>query len=287
MSAENAQYRLEDANDLFSEGDNALSHSRPKEAKSVFESALIYRRVESALGEANCVRRLADIDVRQSRYAAATERYDRASRLYCDLKNTHGEASCRKGMGDLALLNGNLAGAREKYRQTLAVFQTVGDRLGEANCVKGLSDAAFRASDYTEARLGYQRSRVLYRGIRDSSASRPTDLKTSGRPNRNPDETELVQCSHPVGQPGFSRDRSILEPDDAHTAEPHLAVQSLGKGAHDEIVKGGSGVRAFAHPADHNLVTVGDEICRSFTSEIGKRFPKIRHERLERHAANP
>jgi len=123
MSAENARYRLEDANDLFSEGDRALSHSRPEKAKSVFESALvIYRRVGSALGEANCVRRLADIAVRQSRYAAATEGYDLASRLYYDLKNTQGEANCRKGLGDLALLSGNHADAKDKYQQALTVF---------------------------------------------------------------------------------------------------------------------------------------------------------------------
>jgi hypothetical protein len=62
---------------------------------------------------------------------------------------------------------------------------------------------------------------------------------------------------------------------------------TAGKSAHDEIIKRGSGVRAFAHPTDHDCVTLSDEIGRSFDAEIGERFPKLRHECLERHRANP
>jgi tetratricopeptide (TPR) repeat protein len=136
MSAENDRYCLEDANSLFSAGDDALGHSRHEEAKDAFKRTLvIYRRVESALGQANCIRRLADIAVRQGRYEAATEAYGRANRLY-DLGNTHGEANCCKGLADLALLSGNLSGAQEKYEQAHKAFQAVGDNLGVANCLK-------------------------------------------------------------------------------------------------------------------------------------------------------
>ena len=52
--------------------------------------------------------------------------------------------------------------------------------------------------------------------------SEGNDLRISSRPNGNPNETELIQSGHPVGQPGFFDDFSGLEPNRAHAGEPHF-----------------------------------------------------------------
>ena len=105
----------------------------------------------------------------------------------------------------------------------------------------------------------------------------------SGRPNGNANETELVQRGDSVGQSNLFDDFPSLKLDSAHAAEPHLAVRSIGKSAHDEIVKGRPRVGACAHPTEHDHVTIGDETGCSFKAEIGTSLPKIRHECLERH----
>jgi hypothetical protein len=55
-----------------------------------------------------------------------------------------------------------------------------------------------------------------------SHSLRPLTAFTSGRPNRNSNETELIQGSHPVSQHDFLSDFSGLEPNGAHAGKPHF-----------------------------------------------------------------
>src|ERR1700722_427146 len=111
-------------------------------------------------------------------------------------------------------------------------------------------------------------------------------LRISGRPNGKSDETELTRSGHPVGQFDFFDNFSVLEPHAAHTGEPHRPARCIGKSAHDEIIKSRPRVCAFAHPPAHDHIAFGDEIGRAFNVEIRKRFPKVRHECLERLKTN-
>jgi tetratricopeptide (TPR) repeat protein len=62
------------------------------------EALEIYRRLHSRLGEANCIRDLADVHFSSEEYEAAQQKYNEALIIYQQISNPRGETECLEGL---------------------------------------------------------------------------------------------------------------------------------------------------------------------------------------------
>ncbi|MDC0748597.1 tetratricopeptide repeat protein [Polyangium mundeleinium] len=158
----------ERAEGLFWLGQCAYRRSDHDAARARYEQALqLCRKVGSVLGEASCIKGLADIALRRSDHDTACSRYEEARPLFRKVGWLLGEANCIRGLGDIALLRSDHDTARARYEEALQLYRKVGAVLGEANCIKGLGHIALQRSDHDTARARYQEALLLYRNVGD------------------------------------------------------------------------------------------------------------------------
>ncbi|MCL4252116.1 MAG: tetratricopeptide repeat protein, partial [Anaerolineae bacterium] len=81
--------------------------------------------------------------------------------IYATIGDRLGQANTLKALGDLNVREDRLADARQAYEQALPIYATIGDRLGQANTFRSLADLAARENDHVAALNGYARSAAL------------------------------------------------------------------------------------------------------------------------------
>lgn len=127
--------------------------------------AAVCRTTGDRLGEANCVKRIADVALRRSDHATAQKSYEIAMPLYQsvgDVVGIVGEANCIKGLGDLALACGEYGPAQDAYKRALPLYRKVNNVRGAANVILRLGDIAVHRSKYAKARAAYQQAVPMF-----------------------------------------------------------------------------------------------------------------------------
>ncbi|MBK6653500.1 tetratricopeptide repeat protein [Zoogloea sp.] len=180
---DDARARLDihgEANTLKALGDLQLRNDRLDDARKAYENALeLYRKVEDRLGEANTLRALGDLHLRNARLDDARKAYENALELYRKVDARLGEANTLQALGDLHLRNARLDDARKAYENALELFRKVEDRLGEANTLKALGDLHLRNDRLDDARKAYENALELYRKV-DARLGEANTLKALG-----------------------------------------------------------------------------------------------------------
>jgi tetratricopeptide (TPR) repeat protein len=123
------------------------------------------RTVSQAKLEADCLRKLGDIDLSRARYEQARERYEQAREIYRRAGHLHGQASCAAHLADIALLRGNSPAALALAEEALELTRRTGSRLGEANCLFTLGEVARRMSRHEEAETLLEESLLRFQQI--------------------------------------------------------------------------------------------------------------------------
>src|SRR3981189_282924 len=99
--------------------------------------------------------------------------------------------------------------------------------------------------------------------------------------SRGADEAELLQGRYPIVKTDFLEDLSVLELQHGRAGECHLAAGVGRKRSRQEVAERLPGMRSAAFPSTDDVVAFRDEIRSAPEVEIGERFPKVRHERLD------
>ncbi len=123
------------------------------------------RAARHAKLEADCVRKLGDIDLYRAQDEQARERYVQARDIYRRAGHLHGEASCVARMADIALLRGDPRAALSLGEEALQLIRRVGSRLGEANCLFTLGEAARMISEHEEAEAWLKESLLRFQQV--------------------------------------------------------------------------------------------------------------------------
>lgn len=157
---------LGEANCIQSLGEIAFGRSDHDTARSRYDEALLlYRRIDSVLGEANCIQSLGDIALGRLDYEMARAQYQQALPLYRQINVVLGEANCILSLGDISLAQSDHGAALAQYEKALPLYRCVGDVLGEANCIRSLGDIASGRSEYDSARAQFEVALKFYEWI--------------------------------------------------------------------------------------------------------------------------
>lgn len=149
-------------------GHAALLDQLPGVARRCYEQALqIYRSLGDSIGEANTLRGLGDLEVRQSTSDVAREHYDRALRLHSSGSDKLGEARTIKSLGDLEAAENNFPAAIQQYNAALNRYIEIGDNFGQAVTDQARGLTLQRANKPADALKSFQRALRIYREIGD------------------------------------------------------------------------------------------------------------------------
>src|SRR3981081_4675181 len=99
--------------------------------------------------------------------------------------------------------------------------------------------------------------------------------------SRGADEAELLQGRYPIVKTDFLEDLSVLEFQHGRAGEFHLAAGVGRQRSREEVAERLPGMRTATFPSTDDVVALRDEIRSAPEVEIGERFPKVRHERLD------
>src|SRR5258706_1233717 len=99
--------------------------------------------------------------------------------------------------------------------------------------------------------------------------------------SRGADEAELLQGRYPIVTTDFLEDLYVLEFQHGRAGEFHLAAGVGRQRSRQEVAERLPGMRSAAFPSTDDVVAFRDEIRSAPEVEIGERFPKVRHERLD------
>jgi hypothetical protein len=138
------------------------------EARALFGRALaLYTQDRDLLGQANCIRSIADLDVERADYdhEAAHRRYQEAAELYDRVGDMLGRANCTFGLAEIERDRSGDGAARPLYQQAQGVYRRLGYMRGEADCLFRLGDLARAARAADEADRQYRASQRLYRQL--------------------------------------------------------------------------------------------------------------------------
>ena len=140
------------ADTLVEQARGALAGDNLDAAAERFGEALpIYRDIGDRLGEANTIRSLGDVDLRQGRYGAAAERFGEALPIYRDIGDRLGEATTIRSLGDVDLRQGRYGAAAERSGEALPIYREIGVRVGEAMVSERLAELSERSGNHEDA----------------------------------------------------------------------------------------------------------------------------------------
>ena len=92
-----------------------------------------------ALGQANTLQALGDLEVREAHYGEARARYEAALRLFEAIPARLGQANTLKALGDLERMEDHYGEARARYTEAMALFRVIPDSVGIMNTLIGLA----------------------------------------------------------------------------------------------------------------------------------------------------
>jgi tetratricopeptide (TPR) repeat protein len=103
----------------------------------------------------------------QSHYSLSRSLVEAGLQEALHLEDRVGEANCLKGLGDLCLRDSDLSGARGFYEEALPLYRAISDRLGEANVRQSLGRAELIAGNAPEAFRRFLELLKIYGEIRE------------------------------------------------------------------------------------------------------------------------
>ncbi|MGQ0774948.1 MAG: tetratricopeptide repeat protein [Pseudonocardiales bacterium] len=129
----------------------AFESDWPTQQRLLTRALPIYRQIGARLGEANAIKALGDVALRQARYEDAAEYYGQALPIYRQIGDRLGEAYAIQALGDVALRQDRYEDAAEYYGQALLIYHQIGDRLGEANTLLSRARLAIATGERASA----------------------------------------------------------------------------------------------------------------------------------------
>ena len=110
---------------------------------------------------------LATVDIGQSDYGAARDKFQKALKIEQESGNRAGEAPIWHNLAMIDMHQGNYGAAREKLQKVLDVAQELADAASEAHAYDGLAVIDVRQRDYGSAREKFQRSLEIWQRFGD------------------------------------------------------------------------------------------------------------------------
>ncbi|HEY0139420.1 MAG TPA: SIR2 family protein [Thermoanaerobaculia bacterium] len=139
-------------------------------APDLHKAIPLYRLEKYTLGEARCMKALAD-------RALKAENDEEAAKLYSDaiaLAQRSGsvmiEAHCVKGLAAILLAAKQYEKARAEFEKSHALYRRIGDRRGMANCTRGFGDCARGEDDLAMAEQWYREALAAFHQLEDNLA---------------------------------------------------------------------------------------------------------------------
>jgi serine/threonine protein kinase/tetratricopeptide (TPR) repeat protein len=146
-------------------GDINLYRGHLGQAWSCYEEALeIYRRAGELHGEACCTACLGDVYLQRGQPRAASRFYEEAWTHFHELGDLYWEAYCLHGLGHTGV-HLSEKDARLRLEKAMTLFRQIGDVRGEANCLLNLGHGSFYLNDFERARTEYEAALPLFRRI--------------------------------------------------------------------------------------------------------------------------
>jgi hypothetical protein len=122
---------------------------------------VLSQRVGSVMGEANCIRGLAELARMQSDHATANVGFNQALRLYQRIDSILGQANCIKALGDIARVCANWNAAYTNFEQSLSLYRRGEDIRGEAESIIRLGQLQRESCDAVQGlaniKMGFAR----------------------------------------------------------------------------------------------------------------------------------
>gem|GEM_PF-3572590 len=152
-----------EANCIRSLGEIALREQDNAVARSLFEQAIpLFDQIGSLLGKANCIRSLGEIALHEQDNAVARSLFEQAIPLFDQIGSLLGKANCIRSLGEIALHEQDNAVARSLFEQAIPLFDQTSSLLGKADCIRGLGEIALREQDNTVARSLFEQAIPLF-----------------------------------------------------------------------------------------------------------------------------
>lgn len=187
---------LQEAECIRRLGDIELWRSNDGDAQQLFEEArLFYRQVGSLQGEASCIRRLGDIARGRGKHGEAQRRYKDALSLFRRAGWVLGEANCIASLAGIALERADPDEAERQFEEALRLFRQIGSVLGEANCILKLGDIARQRSDFEMANGLYETALHRYEAMPDSYSIGITRRRLAGLAATPEDRARHLQAA--------------------------------------------------------------------------------------------
>ncbi len=154
----------------------------------------------SELGEANTLKSLGDLDVREARLAEARQRYERALASFQAIGARLGEANAMQSLAMLAIQSGALGEAFERGRQAAGLSLAIGDRLGASSAFGVIGRAHMASKEPAEALPAFLKTRSLAReaGSRFNEALSLFDLAAALAASNRSEAANLVTAAGAV-----------------------------------------------------------------------------------------
>jgi tetratricopeptide (TPR) repeat protein len=124
-------------------------------------SLTICREWQLTLTEANCLRTIADIKLRQEKVAEAQKSGSEALAIYRAISDRLGEGNSLRVLGDVSRQQNDLSRALELYAASLLIANEIDDRTMQAQSLSGCGLAFWEQGNIVEARVQLGRAREI------------------------------------------------------------------------------------------------------------------------------
>ncbi len=154
-----------EADTLKTLGDIQLFDSNFLEALEKYSAALaLYERVGGQLGEANTYRAIGEIQFHEGELNEALQSLQKALNLYRKFGNSQGQANTLTTIGDVHV-GRDLRSALGNYQEAFEIYKVLGDDLGKANVLRVLGNIQSTLGEVEAALVAYDEALRLFRSV--------------------------------------------------------------------------------------------------------------------------
>jgi tetratricopeptide (TPR) repeat protein len=145
-------------------------------AREKFEKSLeIDQQIGDRAGEAATWHQLGVIDLNQGEYGTAREKFEKSLEIDQQIGDRAGEAATWHQLGSIDLNQGKYGAAREKFGKSLEIKQQIGNRAGEAATWRVLGSLAASQNKVTSGLRLTALSYLIYQAIGHADGSSSSD----------------------------------------------------------------------------------------------------------------
>ncbi len=154
---------------MASSAANGLKHADRLDTLRILAETgkFLARQKGDRLGEANCLKSLGDLRMREDDLSGARKDYELALPICREIRDRLGEANCLQSQGRLMLMNGNSEEAFQRFRNMLNLYAGIGSLQGQQNAFYLLATTAQTAGQPDQALLLAEDSLEIGRKIPD------------------------------------------------------------------------------------------------------------------------